>query len=273
MREITTLIGTLVIVLQRKVCTPVIVMQSLLFIAITFLALIAPIKSSAQTLPNLGTAANFAIFTSNGAVGNTGTTVITGDIGTNLGAVSGFGPPTVVNGNIEYVNAVTAQAVIDTQAAYDELFAQPSTTPPHAPAFGSGEVLPLGVYAIAGAGSLAGELILDAGGDPNAIFIFKFGGAFATGAGSKITVVNGAQVSNVFLISGGAVSMAANTVMKGTLIASPGAVSMAVGGTLVGRLLSTSGAMAVYNNQISLPPLPPKVIINMKRAFIVKKSN
>jgi hypothetical protein len=268
MTEITTLKG---IILQKEICIPVIAIQSLLFIAITSLALIAPIKTSAQTLPNLGTAANFAIFTSNGAVGNTGVSVINGDIGSNLGAISGFESPTVV-GSIEHANAVTAQAVIDTQVAYDDLFAQPSTTPPHAPAFGSGEVLPPGVYAIAGAGSVGGELNLDAGGNPCAIFIFKFGGAFSTGASSKVILLNQAQISNVFWISGGAVSMAAGTEMRGTLIASPGAVSMGVGGILEGRLLSTSGAMSVYRNQITPPP-PPRIIINLNRTLLVKKPN
>jgi hypothetical protein len=274
MIKIITSKRAMVITLQKKRYTSGIVKQSLLLITIIFLALMAPIKTSAQPLPNLGTAADFAVFTSNGAVGNTGTTVINGDIGTDLGAISGFGSPSVVNGTIEQANAVTAQAAIDTQAAYDEIFALSSTVPPHAPAFGGGEVLPLGVYAIAGAGSLAGELILDAGGNPNAIFIFKFGGAFSTGASSKITLINGAQGSNVFLISGGAISMAALTEMKGTLISGPGAVSMAASGTLEGRMLSTNGAISVYGNQITSPIYAPKrIIINLHRSFLVKKSN
>lgn len=48
----------------------------------------------------LGVLAPFALFTSNGAVANTGASVINGDIGTNVGIISGFGGPTVVNGSI-----------------------------------------------------------------------------------------------------------------------------------------------------------------------------
>jgi hypothetical protein len=48
----------------------------------------------------LGALASFALFTSSGAVTNTGTSVINGDIGTNLGLITGFGLPSVVNGNI-----------------------------------------------------------------------------------------------------------------------------------------------------------------------------
>lgn len=46
----------------------------------------------------LGVLETFALFTANGAVANTGTSTINGNIGTNVGTISGFGPPTVVNG-------------------------------------------------------------------------------------------------------------------------------------------------------------------------------
>jgi hypothetical protein len=41
---------------------------------------------------------NFAAFTSTGAITNTATTTITGDIGTNVGAITGFESPTIING-------------------------------------------------------------------------------------------------------------------------------------------------------------------------------
>lgn len=48
----------------------------------------------------LGSLQTFTLFTANGAVANTGASIITGDIGTNAGAISGYGLPTVVHGNI-----------------------------------------------------------------------------------------------------------------------------------------------------------------------------
>lgn len=48
----------------------------------------------------LGALQTFTLFTANGAVANTGASIITGDIGTNVGIISGYGLPTVVNGNI-----------------------------------------------------------------------------------------------------------------------------------------------------------------------------
>jgi hypothetical protein len=61
-----------------------------IFTIITFIA-ISPIKIYAQ--PNLGTAIGFSLFTTSGAVGNTTFSIVSGNIGTNFGAVRGFIPP------------------------------------------------------------------------------------------------------------------------------------------------------------------------------------
>jgi len=221
-----------------------------LLISSLFLVII-PIVSFAQ-IPNLGTAANFVLFTTTGAVGNTGASQFTGNIGANSGAISGFVTPTTVNGNIYSANAITTQCAIDVQTAYNQLVNTVATVTNHAPAFGSGETLFAGVYSIGAAGSLGGNLTLDAQGNSNAVFIFKFAGAFTTGASSTINLINGALASNVFWAADGAISMAALTTMKGTLIAN-GAVGMGDGGTLEGRMLSTAGAISVYNNSMSMP--------------------
>lgn len=226
--------------------------QLLQFMITTLIVLILPLTTFSQ-LPNLGTAINFALFTTTGALGNTGTSNITGDIGTGNGAISGFGAPTVVNGNTELANSVTAQCAIDVQAAYNEIFGIPPTVVGHAPEFGNGETLPAGVYFIGGAGSLAGNLTLDAAGDPTAIFIFQFGGAFTSGVSTTVNLINGALACNVFWIAEGAIALAAITDMKGSLISNNGAISMGAGGTLEGRMLSTAGEASVYEVLITLP--------------------
>ncbi|MFA6367934.1 MAG: hypothetical protein WCX10_05170, partial [Bacteroidales bacterium] len=58
----------------------------------------------------LGSAANFAVFSSDGAVSNTGISQITGNIGTNNGSSTGFGN---VNGVMNDNNGVSAQASTD----------------------------------------------------------------------------------------------------------------------------------------------------------------
>jgi gliding motility-associated-like protein len=217
------------------------------------IVLVSPNITYAQPAPNLGTAIDFAIFTSVGALGNTGTlTNITGNIGTNAGAITGFGPPNVVIGNIENGNLVTAQCLIDVQAAYNQIVAM-TPTQIHAPAYGSGETLTAGIYNTGGAGSLAGTLTLDAEGNPDTLFIFQFGGAFATGALSTVNLINGASACNVYWVAEGAMSMAANTNMKGSVISNNGAIGMAVGVNLEGRMLTTGGAASIYDGIISIP--------------------
>jgi hypothetical protein len=234
------------VMFQNKTNTTGITIRFLLFVMITFLA-ISPTKTYAQAVPNVGSMVNFTIFTSVGALANTGISPITGNIGTNNGAVTNYNN---VSGTIEQANTVTAQGVSDVQALYNELANLTVTAPAHTPVYGStgGETLFAGVYDNGGAGSIGGTLILDAQGDPNALFVFTFpGGAFTTAASAEVILTNGAQASNVFWTSGGAIGMAAGTKMKGTLISNPGAVSMAANGELEGRMLSTSGAMSTDN--------------------------
>jgi gliding motility-associated-like protein len=226
-------------------------MRLLQFIGATLIAFVSPMQTFAQA-PNLGIARGFALYTGNGALGNIAASHITGHIGTHVGAITGFDLPTVVDGNIEWENSVTAQCLIDVLAAYDELAATPPTVTNHTPAFGTGETLTPGVYNIAGAGSIAGNLTLDAEGDPSAIFIFQFGGAFSTGASSTVHLINGAIACNVFWAAEAAISMAASTDMKGTLISHKGAVSMGANGILDGRMLTGNGAVNVYQVLITV---------------------
>ncbi|HXB45763.1 MAG TPA: ice-binding family protein [Puia sp.] len=221
-----------------------------LFIITAVTLLLFPNLSFEQA-PSLGAASNFVLFTVVGAVGNTGVSNVAGNVGSNSGAITGFGAPSTMSGNIDSGNALTAQCSTDLVAAYNQLYNTAPTSTTHTPTFGSGETLIAGVYSIAAAGSVGGDLTLDAQGDPNAVFIFKFGGAFTTGATSTIHLLNGASACNVFWGAEGAISMAAGTTMSGTLIANNGAISMGAGGVLDGRMFSTTGAASIYG--VSMP--------------------
>jgi hypothetical protein len=204
---------------------------------------------------NLGSIENFSLYTIEGAVSSTGTSddigaEITGDIGADIGAISGFGVPTVVNGNIHNTNSITAQAALDLNAAVVQIN-NTLATASHLPVYGNGETLTPGVYALGAAMSLVGILTLDAQGDPNAQFIFKIGGAFSTASGATVVLINCASPKNIFWLATGAISMAASTTISGNLISSPGAVSIDAGGNIAGRMLSTSGAISVYGSTIN----------------------
>jgi hypothetical protein len=195
----------------------------------------------------LGSVSNFAIFTNSGAVANIAISGLLGDIGTDAGTISGFSSHIHV-GNEHTVDAITVQAKIDLDLAYLALMALPNTVTTHTATFGLGETLSPGVYSVAGAGSLGGTITLDGGGNPDAIFVFKFGGAFSIAAASKVILANRAQYCNVFWIGGagvvtGAITIGASSVMKGIFISHDGACSAGAGGFIQGRMLSTTGAV------------------------------
>ncbi|MFT4981011.1 MAG: hypothetical protein ACI9UR_000858, partial [Bacteroidia bacterium] len=215
---------------------------------------------------------NYALFASDGDVSNAATSGIVGDIGTNNGAITGFATSTHV-GDFYPAGNEAANAALDLDSAYNDLIAIPNTELGHVAAFGSGETLHPGVYFINGAGSLAGTLTLDGLNSPDAVFVFKFNGAFSVTAQSKVILINGASRCNVFWISEGATSIGTFTYMKGTVLAHDGACTMGANGNLEGRLLSTAGAVGfstgvIYNNTLCFEENPPVAVNDINGTLV-----
>lgn len=216
-------------------------MKNKLLRVITVAALLVLPKLIFAQAPNLGTAANFVLFSTNGAVSNSGISQVTGNVGTNNGSSTAFGN---VNGQMHDADGVSAQCAADLLIAYNELDSAIATFFP-APLLGNGQVLTAGVYSISSAATLNLNLILNAQGDPNAVFIFKIQGPLSTNADSKVKLINGAKACNVFWKVEGLVSMASGTTMRGTVIANNAAINMNTGDTLIGRALTTAGAVTI----------------------------
>jgi hypothetical protein len=223
------------------------------------------VVNSAFSQIDLGSVHNFTLFTGNGALDNTAYSQIRGDIGTNAGEINGFPSGSVLFGNSHVANAITAQAVIDLEAAVAQIKAMPGTTTvAHTPVYGSfssPETFYPGVYKQAGAVTIGGKIILDAQGDPNAMFIFNFEGALDSYANASVVLIGCASPANVFFLSGGAISLATNTIMVGNLISSPaGSVSGGAGANIIGRMLSSNGSISVaadVNVDNGVPPIGP----------------
>lgn len=207
------------------------------------LLLLSP-KAHFGQIPSLGTAANFAFFTSVGAFSNAGATYITGNIGTNSGALTGFPPGTLV-GQAHVANTTSAQAALDVDAAYTYLTGLTCGTTISV-ALGNQTLTP-SVYCIEAASTLTGNLILDGQGNPNALFIFKIEGALTTAIASNILLTNAASQNNVFWQVNGAVVLGENSNFKGTIVGNA-AISMLESATLSGRALSRQGAIDLHNN-------------------------
>ena len=227
---------------------------SITIIALLFLSNVSFSQSPNGTV-NLGILSTFEAFTGAGGVANGAGASINGDIGTNIGIISGLGLLPSYTGNTYNANAVTAQCKFDLFRTYihlNDLFVDYPGT--HAPAFGGGETITPGVYSTGGAGSLGGPLTLDGGGNPNAFFVIKFYGAFTIGAGAVVNLTGGTKSCNVFWIAEGAISVAANANIKGTLFAKIGAVGLGADVVLEGRMLSIAGAITTGVNAVASPP-------------------
>ncbi len=237
--------------------------NTLLFVAILLSTSLLPATNFAQN-PALGSTYNFSLFTAAGAFNNLGASNIVGDIGTQVGAFTGFPPGTVVGG-IHVADPVATQAAIDLEVLNADLVGrtcgQVLTT-----TLGNGQSLLPNVYCIGAATTLDGNLILDAQGDPNSLFIFQIDAAFTTGLNSNIVLLNGACICNVFWQVNGNFTLGNGAQFKGTIVAN-GAISLLEASSLMGRGLSRAGIIATNNNIVMLPTAPLAIKITELNAI------
>ncbi len=222
--------------------------KNLLYVASVVAALTLCSSANAQA-PSLGAAESFALFTSNGAVSNTGTSHITGNVGTQNGSSTAFGN---VDGVMHDQDGSSAAAKASLLVAYNQLNSS-TPTASIAPLLGAGQTLNAGIYNIAAPATLSGVLTLNGQGNPNAVFIIKIGGAFSSGAAAQVVLSNGAVACNVFWKIEGLVDLATNTKIKGNIIANNAAIILNTGTEIEGRALSTTGAVTIHGGTVRLP--------------------
>ncbi|WP_214412859.1 DUF4082 domain-containing protein [Sphaerisporangium fuscum] len=206
----------------------------------------------------LGSAASFAVL-ANSAVNNTNQTTITGDLGVSPGStVTGF-PPGTVSGSVHAGDSTAAAARSDAVSAYNDAASRtPVVTA--AAELGSTTKTP-GVYTPGGgAFQINGTLTLDAQEDPNALFVFT-AGSLTTANVSNISLINGAQASNVFWQITGSASLGGLSTFRGNLLASS-FVTVNSGAFVFGRTFSLNGSVTTVGGTtgpataISLPNNP-----------------
>ena len=197
---------------------------------------------------NLGQAAGYAVI-SGTTVANINDTTVRGDIGAAT-QPSGF-PPGVIVGNFE-VGTADATAYADMQTAYAEVQARTGGTAfPALP----GATLTPGLYTAPAAVAFAAAdtLTLNAGGNPNAVFVIQVNGALSFGAGAKVKLTGGAQASNVFWAVNGAFSVAAGGQFAGTALATTTG-TIGTGSLVNGRVLVQTAVTMDTDEFYSAPP-------------------
>lgn len=219
--------------------------------AVGALALLIATAGGAQaaTDPGLGTAGSFVVL-AGGGVTNTGTTTLGGDLGAANGSVTGDTDLVFTSGVNHYGDGVTTGAMVDLEAAFGAA-SQPVDVTVSADLGGQGLVP--GVYFQAGTMNLSGPaLTLDAGGNPDAIWIFRAGSDLIVGPGASVNLVNGAQACNVYWQVASSASLDDGADLVGTVMART-AITLNAGATVQGRVLALDASISLITNTITTP--------------------
>src|SRR3984885_6125362 len=199
----------------------------------------------------LGTAGSFAVLAGT-TVTNTGPSSISGNLGVSPGtAVTGFPPGTVSNGTIHSADGVAAGAQSDLTTAYNDAAGRSPTA--SVPGFiGAGQTLTPGVYKASSSLDVGGSLTLDAGGDPNAVFIFQAPSTLITDSASSVILTGGAQACIVFWQVGSSATLGTDSAFSGSILALT-SISVETGDTIAGRALARNGAVTLDDDTITSP--------------------
>lgn len=209
---------------------------------------------SGPIAPNLGSTVCYALFSGNQNVINDGVTLVTGDVGTNVGLTTGFNALNVTGTIHSNPDTSTDQCATDLQAVYSYLNTLPTDIELLYPAqFGNDLLLTPHAYLLNTATVLTNNLYLDAEGNANAVFTINIYGAFSTSTYAKVILLNGAQAQNVYWKVDGAVAINDFSEFTGTLVANNAAINVATGSTITGRMLTTNGALTTFDTTVTMP--------------------
>jgi hypothetical protein len=198
---------------------------------------------------NLGSAANFAVLAGSG-VSNTGvTTHLYGDVGSfPTATINGLLAGNVTGILYTVADPIVGTAKTDLTTAYNDAQGR-SLNAISLPGQLGGLTLAPGLYVnssstgISGTGSNA-ILTLDAGGNANAVWIFKMGSTLVTDAGTSIVLAGGAQWSNIYWSVGTSATLGTNSIFYGNILADQ-AITLTTGATLYGRALTRIAAVTL----------------------------
>jgi ice-binding like protein len=210
-----------------------------------------PFPASPTSLDGyLVAAASFGILAGSTVTNVPGTaTQVSGDVGVSPGtSITGFGPPASISGVFHLGDFVSAAA----QTAVQVAFTQGNTIAGGVtiPADLGGSTLTPGVYTNATSVAITGVLVLDGGGNPNAVWVFQIGSTLTTAvSNSSVMLVGGAQAANVYWLVGSSATLNSDTAFAGNILAQS---SITVNSTVAvnGRLLAMTGAVTLNDDSV-----------------------
>lgn len=208
------------------------------------------LSEAATVGPSLGSAQNYAVLAGS-TVTNTGSSVVTGDLGVSPGtAVVGFPPGVVNSGSIHSNDASAQQAQIDLTAAYIALAALAPTANLTGQDLGTVGTLTAGVYKFNTSAQLTGTLTLDFQNNPSALFVFQMGSTLTTASSSSVVMLNGGKAGNIFWQVGSSATIGTSTTFKGNIVALT-SITVNTSASVAGKTLARNGAVTLDTNAVN----------------------
>ena len=199
----------------------------------------------------LGSAQSFSVLAGQ-TVTSTGGSSVTGNLGVSPGiAITGFPPGTVTQGTIHAGDTIALQAQLDLTTAYNALRAEACTSNLTNQEL-SGLTLKPGVFCFAAAAAVTPptHLVLDAQGDPDAVFIFQIGSTLTVGNNTAVRVINGGSDCNVYWQVGSSATVGTGTAFAGNILAFS-SITLMTGASVSGRVLARNAVVTMDTNGVS----------------------
>jgi hypothetical protein len=228
----------------------------------------APSAVTALAPVSLGSASGFAVLGGT-TVTNTGSSVITGDLGVSPGtSVTGFPPGVITGGPIHAADAVASQAQSDLTTAYTVAAATPCAADLSGADLG-GLTLQPGVYCFSSSAQLTGTLTLDFMGNQDSSFLFKIGSTLTTASASSVIPINSAgatRPSNIFWQVGSSATLGTGSSFLGNILALT-SITLNTGAQVSGRALARNGAVTLDTNVAAICAAPATPTISGPSSF------
>jgi hypothetical protein len=195
----------------------------------------------------LGSADNFVVLAGSG-ITNTGTTTITGDVGTySTTTETGFGSVTLT-GTDHAGDSVTQAAKTDLTTAYNAAAGRTPVTV--ATELGGTSPVP-GVYNSAdGKFVITGTITLT--GNATDVWIFQTVTTLITASSSQIIMGGTAKAANVYWVVGSSATLGTGTTFAGNILALT-SITLTTGATVEGRTLARNGTVILDTNSVTKP--------------------
>lgn len=219
--------------------------------AVASVSAFVSVGTASPVAPSLGRAARFAVLGGT-TVTSTGATAVVGDLGVSSPGVSvtGFPPGTLARGAQHVGDPAANQAQRDAQTAYAALAGRVCTTPLTGQDLGSQSLAP-GVYCFTSSAQLTGQLVLDARGHRNGIWVFQIASTLTTAPSASVIMTKSGRPENVFWQVGSAATLGTGTTFTGNILAYS-SITLNSGAQLWGRALARA-AVTLDGNGMHVP--------------------